>query len=104
DRYIKSVEAKPSPGAIKSVQHAVASLEYDDGSNSGGTLVEYAVGKNGDIYPEGSGRLMKAGAKIRFNQHYHAVGQPVLDRTSVGIVFYPKGYVPKHVMVTVLSP
>src|SRR5436190_12195959 len=104
DRYIKAVEAKPSAEAIKVVHHAVETLEYEDGTPSGGTLVEYAVGKNGDIFPEGSGKLIKAGAKVRFNMHYHAVGHPVLDRTAVGIVFYPKGVVPKHVMTTILSP
>ena len=104
DRYIKAVEAKPSPGSIKVVHHAVETLEYEDGTPSGGTLVEYAVGKNGDIFPDGSGKLMKAGARVRFNMHYHAVGEPVLDRTQVGIVFYPKGVVPKHVMTTILSP
>jgi hypothetical protein len=104
DRYIKAVEAKPSPGARRVVHHAVETLVYDDGTNGGGTLVEYAVGKNGDVFPEGSGKLMKAGAKIRFNMHYHAIGEPVTDRTEVGIVFYPKGVVPKHVITTILSP
>ena len=47
---------------------------------------------------------MKAGAKVRFNMHYHAIGEPVADRTEVGIVFYPKGVVPKHVVTTILSP
>ena len=91
DRYIKAVEAKPSPAARSVVHHAVESLDQRDGSDGGGTLVEYAVGKNGDIFPEGSGKLMKAGAKIRFNMHYHSVGEAVNDQTSVGIVFYPKG-------------
>jgi hypothetical protein len=100
DRYIKAVEAKPSPAARRVVHHAVESLVYEDGSPGGGTLVEYAVGKNGDVFPDGSGKLMKAGAKIRFNMHYHAIGEPVVDRTSVGIVFYPKGVVPKHVITT----
>jgi hypothetical protein len=104
DRYIKAVEAKPSPEARKVVHHAVETLTYDDGTNGGGTLVEYAVGKNGDIFPDGSGKLMKAGARVRFNMHYHAIGQPVTDRTQVGIVFYPKGVVPKHVITTILSP
>jgi len=104
DRYIKAVEAKPSPAARRVVHHAVESLVYEDGSPGGGTLVEYAVGKNGDVFPEGSGKLMKAGAKVRFNMHYHAIGEPVVDRTSVGIVFYPKGVVPKHVITTVLAP
>jgi hypothetical protein len=104
DRYIKAVEAKPSPAARRVVHHAVETLTYEDGSNGGGTLVEYAVGKNGDVFPEGSGKLMKAGAKVRFNMHYHAIGEPVTDRTEVGIVFYPRGYVPKHVITTILSP
>jgi mono/diheme cytochrome c family protein len=104
DRYIKAVEAKPSPGARRVVHHSVETLVYDDGTSGGGTLVEYAVGKNGDLFPEGSGKLMKAGAKVRFNMHYHAVGEPITDRTEVGIVFYPKGVVPKHVITTILSP
>jgi hypothetical protein len=104
DRYIKAVEAKPLPAARRVVHHAVETLVYEDGSSGGGTLVEYAVGKNGDVFPEGSGKLMKAGAKVRFNMHYHAIGEPVLDRTSVGIVFYPKGVVPRHVITTVLAP
>ena len=105
DRYIKAVETRPSaPGGRRVVHHAVTSLVYDDGPAGGGTLNEYAVGKYGDIYPEGAGKLIKAGAKIRFNMHYHAVGEPITDRTSVAFVFYPKDYVPKHVMTTVLSP
>ncbi|MBZ5609192.1 MAG: hypothetical protein LAP38_13095 [Acidobacteriia bacterium] len=103
DRYIKAVETKPTPGGIRVVHHAVTSLVYND-RPEGGTLNEYAVGKNGDIYPEGSGKLIKAGARIRFNMHYHAIGQPITDRTSVAFVFYPKGYQPQHVINTMLSP
>ena len=106
DRYIKAVEAKPgSPAATRVVHHEVASLVGpDDQPSGGGTLVEYAVGKNGDIYPEGAGKLMKAGSKINFNMHYHSVGEVISDRSQVGLVFYPKGYVPKHVINTVLAP
>ena len=105
DRYIKAVEAKPSAGASRVVHHAVMYLVDPDNNNPmGGVLNEYAVGKNGDVYPDGAGRLMKAGSKVRFNLHYHSVGEAIKDRTSLGIVFYPKGYVPKHQMVTVLAP
>jgi hypothetical protein len=105
DRYIKAIEAKPSTGASRVVHHAVTYLVDPDNNNPmGGVLNEYAVGKNGDVYPEGAGRLMKAGSKVRFNMHYHSVGETITDRTSVGFVFYPKGYVPKHQMVTVLAP
>ena len=106
DRYIKAVEAKPGAGGgARVVHHAVMSLVDPDSNNPmGGVLNEYAVGKNGDVYPDGSGRLMKAGSKVRFNMHYHSVGETITDRTSVGIVFYPKGYVPKHQMQTLLAP
>ncbi len=105
DRYIKAVEAKPGPGASRVVHHAVMFLIDPDGDNPmGSVLNEYAVGKNGDVYPDGAGRLMKAGSKVRFNMHYHAIGETIKDRTSIGIVFYPKGYVPKHQMRTVLAP
>jgi hypothetical protein len=106
DRYIKAVEAKPGPGAAaRVVHHEVASLVGpDDQPMGGGTLVEYAVGKNGDIFPDGAGKLMKAGSKVRFNMHYHSVGEEITDRSQVGFVFYPKGYVPKHVINTVLAP
>ena len=102
DRYIKAIETKPGPGGgAKVVHHAVTSLLSEDGAAEGGTLNEYASGKNGDIYPDGSGKLMKAGSRIQFNMHYHAVGEEITDRTVVGLVFYPKGYVPKHVINTV---
>jgi hypothetical protein len=105
DRYIKAVEAKPGQGAAaRVVHHEVASLVFPDGSGGGGTLVEYAVGKNGDIFPDGAGKLMKAGAQVRFNMHYHSVGEAITDRSQVGFVFYPKGYTPKHVINTVLAP
>jgi hypothetical protein len=102
DRYIKAVEAKPGPGSFQVVHHLVTTLlqEAEDGDLNGETLLqEYALGKNGDIFPDGTGRLMKAGAKIRFNMHYHSIGEEIVDRSRVGIKFYPKGYVPKHFLV-----
>jgi hypothetical protein len=106
DRYIKAIELKPSPGGgARVVHHAVTTLlDPDDQPMGGGVLNEYAVGKNGDFYPEGAGRLMKAGSRIRFNMHYHSVGVPITDQTSVALVFYPKGVTPKHITTTVLSP
>lgn len=102
DRYIKAVETKPGTGGgAKVVHHAVTNLVDDDGVSEGGTLNEYASGKNGDIYPDGAGKLIKAGARIQFSMHYHAVGQEMTDRSTVGLIFYPKGYVPKHVVQTI---
>ena len=102
DRYIKAVEMKPSPGGgVRVVHHAVNNLIDPDGLSDAGTLNEYAVGKNGDIYPEGAGKLMRAGSRVQFSMHYHAVGQEITDQSGLGFVFYPRGYVPKHVVRTV---
>jgi hypothetical protein len=109
DRYLKAVEAKPGPGARAVVHHLLTYLiqEVDEdevlvgrlddrGTNNESFLNEYAVGKNGDILPDGTAKLVKAGAKIRFNLHYHSSGRETVDRTRVGLKFYPKGYVPKY--------
>ena len=107
DRYLKAVETKPTARLV--THHALTFVIQDQGesgllgsgvgagfSEASGFLNEFAVGKNGDIFPEGTARLVKAGAKIRFNMHYHAIGQEKIDQTEVGLVFYPKGYVPKY--------
>ncbi|MBI4476200.1 MAG: hypothetical protein HY654_03445 [Acidobacteria bacterium] len=109
DRYLQAVESKPGPGARSVVHHLLTYLiqqvdedevlvgRLDDrATNNESFLNEYAVGKNGDILPDGTGKLVKAGAKIRFNLHYHASGKETRDRARVGLKFYPKGYVPKY--------
>lgn len=108
DRYVKAIETKPSTTGFKVVHHVVAYAIQDDdrevergelddlGRPLGTQINEYALGKNGDIFPEGTGLLLKKGAQIRFNLHYHPNGEAVKDRSSVGVVFYPKGYVPKY--------
>ena len=99
DRYIKAIEVKP--GNIQVVHHGNAWVVVDgEAENAGTPLEQYSVGKYGDIYPEGSGKLLKAGGRISFHMHYHSIGQEVRDQSSVGFVFYPKGYMPKHVTIS----
>jgi hypothetical protein len=98
DRYIKAIQTRA--GNIKVVHHVItyAMDDSDTPVESDEYLSEYAVGKQGDIYPEGTGKLMKAGSSVRFTFHYHSVGEEAKDRTELGFVFYPKGYVPMHVL------
>jgi hypothetical protein len=101
DRWIKAVEQKPSNRSI--VHHSVAfTMEPDeaagprDGAPEGGWLNEYAVGKFGNIFTENTGKLLKAGTRIRLDMHFFAIGSEQHNRQSIGFVFYPKGYVPKY--------
>ena len=86
DRWIKAVEVRPTLEGRRIVHHG----------NS--ALAEFAVGKAGEIYPENTGRLFKAGEKVGFDIHYHSVGEEITDYLSIGVWFYPKDVVPKYVV------
>ena len=96
DRWIKAVETKPSAEGFPVVHHAVTRLQETADADEGDFLNEYAQGKNGDAFPPGTGRLVKAGSTIRFNMHYASIGEERTDRTSVGLQFYPKDEEPEH--------
>jgi hypothetical protein len=102
DRYIQAVETKPGNGARDVVHHAITYLlDADEGGTQRSVMLnEYALGKNGDIFPANAGRIMKAGTKIRFQMHYHSNGKETRDRTRVGIKFHPRGYVPKYLQIS----
>ena len=106
DRWVKAMQIKPSNAKI--VHHAVTSVippkatDLTDSGFVGGEFEEYAVGKYGTTFPENTGRLLPAGSRIQFDMHYFAIGEEAKDRTTLGIVFYPKGYVPKY-KITMVS-
>ncbi len=101
DRWVKAVETKPSLEGFPVVHHAVTSMEDMDSEDGDyNFLNEYALGKNGDIFPDGTGRLIEAGSQIKFNMHYAANGVKTTDRTRVGIQFYPKGVVPERKLIS----
>jgi hypothetical protein len=119
DRYVKAVETKVSKRGRRVVHHAIANLIQSEDAravgdrtqasadspildvNEGTYLSEYAVGKYGETFPDGSGRIVKKGAKIHFNMHYHAIGEETPAMVSVGFKFYPKGVTPTHFITDV---
>jgi len=107
DRYIKGVEIKPIKG-FRAVHHASTSMKNDDDADDAGDgtdvqgkfLNEYALGKNADVFPDGAGRLIKAGTKINFNLHLHPIGQETPINVALALELYPKGYTPKYAETT----
>jgi hypothetical protein len=122
DRYIRGVQIIPMKGfnvvhhirtsIVEPTDTAVGSGKLDDTDGSlevgeqGVFLNEYAIGKQGDVFPDGSGRLIKAGTKINFQMHLHSSGTDTPTNVKLGLKFYPKGYVPNHVIssTTVSAP
>jgi len=114
DRYIKAIQSRPVGEVSRKVVHHALSYSVtpgstedaggntDDDNPAGGQqfLVEYASGKRGEIYPADSGVLLKAGQDARVSYHLHSIGEEVKAEFELGIVFYPKGVVPKHVRWT----
>ena len=101
DRYIKAVEVKPDANSQAAVHHAITTMtEFDEDLAKGNFLNEYAVGKNGDIFDDDTGRLIKAGTQIRFGLHLHPYGEELPVMVRVGLQLYPERYVPKYQLVS----
>jgi len=97
DRYIKAFEVKPLKGH-RVIHHVGGSIVSSDGRSM--ALEAYGIGKNGNTLDEDQGVLMKAGTKVTFGLHLHAVSEDTPANVAMAFRFYPKGYVPKHIVYT----
>lgn len=100
-RWIHGIEIRPStvPGR-RITHHALARLQQEEeddalgaASDIGpGLLMEWAVGKQGEIMRPNSGKLLKAGSSIVWDIHYHAVGEEITSPTrwSWGSISIPR--------------
>jgi len=111
-RWVKAVEMRPSTLAGRKItHHAIAHLLQDEKNNpllgdaadagaaaaaGGGILMEWAVGKTYDIYRPNTGKLILPGAKIWWDIHTHAVGEPLKDHVELAVWLYPKDQTPKY--------
>jgi hypothetical protein len=107
-RWVRAIEVRP--GSVKGrkiTHHVVVRLIQEETDplaqnqldasipNIGGTFMEWAVGKQGEMMRPNSGKLMLPGAKIGFDVHYSNGGEDITDSAELGIYFYPKGQEPK---------
>ncbi len=113
ERWVKAIEMRPSyPDGRRIVHHALAYLIQDEdpgemsarsaavaapAMGGAGLFMEWAVGKVGEIFPDGAGKLMLPGSKIRWEVHMHAIGREVPDSyVELGIWFYPEDEPPAN--------
>jgi hypothetical protein len=103
-RWVRAVEMRPASIAGRKItHHALARLEQEEPDSptaeaaaGPGLLMEWAVGKQYDVYRPNTGKLLLPGAAIRWDIHYHAIGEPVRDHVELAVYLYPKSEVPKY--------
>ena len=109
-RWVRAVEIRPSTSAGRRIMHHVlARLEQnepdlrktlflgsDANSDGPGMLMEWAIGKNYDVYRPDTGKLLLPGSHILWELHLHSVGEEITDHAQLAIYFYPKGQEPKY--------
>ena len=122
-RWVRAIEIRP--GTVKGrkiVHHAIARLQQTEANNpavqqpadadpdnaaagaatatagaaGGGTFMEWAVGKQGEIMRPNSGKLMLPGSRINWDIHFSDGKEDITDVVELGIYFYPKGQEPKY--------
>ena len=106
DRYIKAIQTRVPDNASRRVVHHALSFAVDPGEQqmreAGETdipaamfLVEYASGKQSEIYPENSGLLLESWRRMRLDYHLHSVGEDIDAKVELGMVFHPGGACPR---------
>ena len=107
-RWVRAVEIRPStPAGRRTTHHVLARLQQDETAGAQppatddfgvgpGLLMEWAIGKNGDVYRPNTGKLLLPGAHIWWELHLHAVGEEIRDHAELAIYLYPKGQEPKY--------
>jgi hypothetical protein len=102
DRYITSIQTRPIGDRARQVVHHALSYAVEQNADgepmgAGTFLVEYASGKQAEIYPPDSGLLLPGGSEARLSYHLHSVGEEVLAQVELGINFLPEGTTPTHI-------
>jgi mono/diheme cytochrome c family protein len=96
DRCIRAIETKPSVVG-RAVAHHANSSWVTENRRGGGQLSEYALGKIGEIIPEGACRLAPANGRVAWDIHYWPNGVEVVDdQVEIGLWLHPEGYEPEY--------
>ncbi len=115
-RWARAIETRP--GTVegrKITHHAISRLVQEepdddiraansanavggvaDRSRGAGTFMEWAVGKQGELMREDSGKLMMPDSEIAWDIHYAAVGEEITDTVLLGVYLYPQDAPPKY--------
>ncbi len=66
----------------------------------GASLGGYGPGRGSNIQPDDTGVWVPPSGGVAFQNHYTPYGRETVEKTQMGIYFYPKGKEPKYVLRT----
>ncbi|HLY16655.1 MAG TPA: hypothetical protein VKR61_05500 [Bryobacteraceae bacterium] len=98
DKWVQAAEIRPGNRAV--VHHVIVFASDGSGERASGDrkaeagrdfasakLAGFAPGEQPKVYPPGTAKQLKAGARLIFQLHYTPNGKPATDRTSIGLIF-----------------
>jgi mono/diheme cytochrome c family protein len=105
DKWIAAYEVQPTAREV--VHHVIlkvipkntvpdASRDREVAEAREGFFAAYVPGNGHAIFPAGFGKLLPAGATVKFQMHYTPNGEATTDRTRLGLVFAAAP--PRHVI------
>ena len=96
ERCIMAIETKPRIEGRSVTHHANSQFEVQNEQGEWeqvARLSEYALGKLGEIIPEGACRVAPANSQVSWDIHYYTNGQEAPNhQVDVGIWYYPEDY------------
>ncbi len=87
DKWVKASDIVPGDKMV--VHHTIVFISPpgDDERRGLGWLSAYVPGQSSMLLPDGHARLIPAGSKLIFQQHYTTNGRKTKDLTKIGLVF-----------------
>jgi hypothetical protein len=99
--WVRAIEIRPNTTKGRRItHHAIAYLQQNDPGapqtfGLPAPLMEWAVGKQGEMMRPDTGKLLLPGSRITWDIHYSQAGEEITSNVELGLYFYPKGQEPK---------
>jgi hypothetical protein len=109
--WVRAIEIRPTTIKGRRItHHAIAYLQQTEPGAAPtafglpSPLMEWAVGKQGEMMRPDTGKLLLPGSKITWDIHYSQAGEEITSQVELGLYFYPKGQQPKYRTSLALVP
>ncbi len=97
DKWLRAAVVRP--GNLRVVHHALlfegstadllfTALTTGQLPGLGGYFAAYTPGMTQGAFPDGTGKLLKAGSQVTFQMHYTPSGQTETDETQIGLYYF----------------